>query len=135
MRTRTTVVMLIACLSGGLILPADAHQDVRLSICIPYYAGAKCARGEGAPSYIYGDRVPVRGRARPEHGGTVKIKRRKGRQPWRTVARVSLEQGRYRYVWRTTRRDADQNTPYKFRAVLPRHDRSRVQRVYVLFRE
>lgn len=134
MRTRL-VATLIAVLCMGLLVPATAHRGVRLSICIPYYRGGECARGEAAPSYTYGHSVPIRGRVRPEHGGTVKVQRRKGAQPWATVARVPLEDGRYRYVWHTTRRDADQDTAYEFRAVLARHDRSRVQRVYVLFGE
>ncbi|MDP9068178.1 MAG: hypothetical protein M3N53_07515 [Actinomycetota bacterium] len=136
MRTRSMVVVVIAGLCAGSVPPAAAHGDVRLSICIPYHVGGECARrSEAPPSYHYGDRVPIKGRARPNHEGAVKIQRRRGARPWRTVARVLLVDGRYRYVWQTTRRDADQDTPYRFRAVLPDHDRSRVQRVYVLFGE
>lgn len=134
MKTLVKLSAIVVAL-GAMPLSAEAHRDVRLSICIPYYAGAECARRGEAPSYMYGQRVPVRGRVRPLHGGTVTIKRRKGQQPWRVVGRVPLTDGRYRYVWRTSRADADQNTPYKFRAVLPNHDRSRVQKVYVLFGE
>ncbi len=114
---------------------AFAHQDIRLTICIPYYKGASCAKSDEPPSYNYGDDVVVKGRTIPKHGGTVAIHRRKGSRPWRTVARVDIEDGRYRYVWHTKRKHADQNTPYKFRSVLPNHDKSRVQRVYVLFGE
>lgn len=117
-------VGLVGALALSVPRSAEAHRVVNLSICIPYYPGADCARRDEAVSYRYGSNVPIRGRARPEHGGTVKIQRRKGAAAWRTVARVDLEGGRYRYVWQTRRRHADQDTPYKFRATLARHDRS-----------
>lgn len=130
---RAVVASIFALIS--MAVPVKAHRDVSISICIPYYRGAECARGEGAPSYLYGQDVPVKGRARPVHGGTVKIQRRQRQDPWRTVARVELVDGRYRYVWHTKRRHADQGTPYKFRSILPNHDVSRVQKVYVLYGE
>lgn len=128
-------------LVGALLLQlpwaqrADAHQDVRVGICIPYYKGGACARGEGAPSYRYGQDVVVKGRVRPGHSGTVKVERRKKGSDWEVVSRRQLDDARYRYVWHTRRRHADQGEPYKFRVTLPRHDVSDVQKVFVLFSE
>lgn len=137
MRRKITSIMgTAALLMAGAGAPVEAHKDVRISICIPYYKGAACAEKGEAPSYNYGDDVVVKGRARPNHAGRVIIQRRKGENPWRRVATRALRDGkRYRYVWHTDRDDADQNTPYKFRVRLPQHDTSRVQRVYVLFGE
>ena len=116
---------------------ATAHRDARVSLCIPFYKGGPCPKkDDAAPSYYYGQRVPVKGRVEPRHDGIVRVQRRKGGQPWRTVAKRSVdEDGRYRYVWQTRRRHADQGRPYKFRAVFPGHDRSRVKKVFVLFSE
>lgn len=128
----------------GLILsglptspPVAAHRDSRVSICIPYFEGSRCApKGKVAPAYNYGATVVVKGHARPTHGGTVKIERRKGSQPWKVVAKRELDdEGRYRYEWQTRRRDADQGRPYRFRTRLPHHDVSRAQKVYVQFFE
>ena len=120
------VTLLVMALAG----PAFGHRDVGLTICVPYYRGAGCApQGKNAPtpSYVYGDSVPVKGRVEPAHGGTVRIQRTQRQLPWRTVARVPLEGGRYRFLWHTTRRDADQGRPFRFRAVLPDHDTSPVR--------
>jgi 5-hydroxyisourate hydrolase-like protein (transthyretin family) len=107
-----------------------------MSICIPYYKGGECHKGPGGPSYYYGDEVVVKGRSKPSHDGKVKIQRRHGDEDWKTVARPELnENGRYRYAWKTTAEDADQGIPHRFRTVLPNHDRSPVQKVYVLFYE
>lgn len=115
---------------------AAAHGDVRVSICIPYFEGGECAGKGENPSYTYGDTVTVRGRVDPSHRGIIRIKRSKGEDPWRVIAKVELnEEGRYIYRWKTTRKDADQGTPYLFKAVLRNHDESRVQGVYVLFGE
>ena len=133
--TKWATVSLAGLIAMSAVIPATAHDDVTISICIPYYRGSRCAERGSAPSYIYGQDVPVKGRINRSHSGTVRVQRRQRRQPWRTVARVALVQRRYRYVWHTTRDDADQGTPYKFRAVLARHDHSRTQKVYVLFRE
>lgn len=132
---RTTAIMVVCLVAFSLPITTQAHDDVTISICIPYHRGGECARGRGAPSYLYGQRVPVKGRVRPTHGGVVKIQRRKGTRPWRTVARVHLDGGRYRYEWQTRRRHADQDTPYRFRSILPNHDVSQVQKVYVLYGE
>ena len=118
------------------VAPAEAHLGSKVTICIPYYQGARCARGEAAPSYQYGDTVVVKGHAKPEHDGIVRIKRRKGHSPWIVVARVALDgDGHYRYAWQTHRSDADQNTPYKFKTLLPQHDVSPTQKVLVLYGE
>jgi hypothetical protein len=115
---------------------SHAHRDVRVGICIPSYKGGPCARGKAAPSYLYGQKVVVKGKVNPRHAGTVKVERRKRKRAWRVVARERLEAGRrYRYVWQTRRRHADQGDPYEFRAILPGHDVSRVQKVYVLYSE
>lgn len=134
-KVRNVLLGFLAAAPAMLPSPGVAHRDVRLSICIPYYAGSECAKRGEAPSYIYGQRITVRGRARPAHEGQIKIQRRLGRQPWKTVARVRLVEGRYRYVWQTYRKHADQDTPYRFRAWLPHHDHSRTQSVYVLYGE
>ena len=73
-RSAATKWVLFVGLVGTVALTvprsAEAHRDVKLSICIPYYPGADCARRDEAPSYTYGSNVPIRGRSRPEHGGT-----------------------------------------------------------------
>ncbi len=123
----------VMALFGG---QATAHSDVRMTICIPYYKGGECAAKGENPSYTYGDTVTVRGRAIPTHRGVVRIKRSKGEEPWRVVAKVEIDDnGRYVYRWRTNRDDADQTTPYLFKTVLRNHDGSRTQGVYVLFGE
>ncbi|MDQ4124100.1 MAG: hypothetical protein M3134_00675 [Actinomycetota bacterium] len=116
---------------------ATAHRDAQVSLCIPFYKGGPCPKkNDPAPSYYYGKRIPVKGRVKPRHDGTVRIQRRKGEQPWRTVAKRAVdEDGRYRYEWQTRRRHADQGRPYKFRAVFPGHDKSRVKKVFVLLFE
>lgn len=116
---------------------ATAHRDVRTSLCIPFYKGGPCPKkDDAAPSYYYGQRIPVKGRVRPEHQGTVRIQRRKGERPWHVVAKRPLDQdGRYRYVWKTRKRNADQDDPYEFRAIFRGHDKSRVKKVFVLFFE
>jgi len=78
-------VAVTASAAFGVPHAANAHRDVKLSICIPYYPGTECARRGEAPSYIYGSNVPIRGRAHPEHGGVVKIQRPEG---LRSVRRV-----------------------------------------------
>lgn len=116
---------------------AGAHNDVKVGLCIPYYKGGPCVKDKKtAASYKYGWDVPIKGRVQPEHGGTIRIKRRKGSNPWRVVATPSLDSdGRYRYVWHTRRRNADQGRPYKFKAVLRGHDVSPIRKVAVLFEE
>ena len=128
---------LVGLLSGTVATArVSAHEADSLTICIPFYRGGECASANGpSPAYRYGQRVVVRGRIAPKHEGTVRVRRRQGLREWRTVARVPLTDGRYRYVWQTKRRHVDQNRPYKFRVVVPNHARSRTQKVYVLFRE
>ena len=130
----SVLVMLV----GTGIYPqvVHAHRDVRIGICIPYRKGGRCATDRAAPSYLYGSQVVVKGRIRPHHRGTVEIERRDPGGAWKVVARRSVnDEARYRYVWQTRRKDANQGDPYKFRVHLPGHARSRVRKVFVLFSE
>ena len=146
----------LAFVAAGVPLPATAHEG-RATICIPSYRGGPCFRpppetsyeGEGGPSYRFGDVVPVKGRVSPRHRGRIEILGRKAPDYelrrlmpdfpfplWETVATVPLDgRGRFRYLWRTTRRDADQGRPYQFRVRLMGHAESRIQEVYVLLGE
>jgi hypothetical protein len=139
-RSWRPVAVITSFLILGLPGPnAAAHLDVRVTICIPSYAGGPCYSGgkQGAPSYMYGDVIIVRGRTKPAHvDGRVKILRRKGESDWRKVATRALDDdGKYHYKWQTSEDDVDQGTPYRFRVRLPDHDTSPVHKVYVLFRE
>jgi len=127
------IAIALAVVPGSEVL---GHKGSRVTICIPYYKGGPCSKGKKTPSYYYGKRIPIKGKTRPEHGGVVRIQRRKGAKPWRVVARQRLDdRGRYRYVWHTEGKDADQGTPYKFRTILSSHDTSRVRKVYVVVTE
>lgn len=136
--------------------PTAAHDAV-VRICIPAYEGGPCFRpppytsyeGEGGPSYRFGDAVVVKGRVGPSHAGRVEILRRKAPEYevrrlmpdfpfplWEVVGTVRLDaQGRYRYVWKTTRADADHARPYQLRVRLAEHGESRIHEVYVLYGE
>lgn len=133
---RTIVVAVAVLAIAAAPEAAQGHRDTRVGLCIPYYKGGPCVKGKVAASYKYGEDVPIKGRVRPEHRGTIRIKRRKGSNPWRVVATPRLDaDGRYRYVWHTRRRNADQGEPYRFKAVLRGHDVSPIRRVAVLFEE
>lgn len=163
MNRRNIATLFVVGLLGGSVSPAAAHGDPKVTICIPSYPGGPCFKspsgtsyeGEGGPSYLYGQGVPVKGKVGPKHKGRVEIQRRKApdyeirrHMPdfplplWETVAEVRLnEEGVYRYVWKTARGDADQGNPYQFRVILPGHivssrqGTSRIQEVYVLYGE
>lgn len=137
MNARTPAVCSIVLLLVSSIGAAGAHQDVRVGLCIPYYKGGPCVKDEKvAATYEYGDDVPIKGKVRPEHDGTIRIKRRKGPSSWRVVATPSIDaRGRYRYVWHTRKRHADQGTPYEFKAVLRGHDVSPIRKVAIVFGE
>ncbi len=156
MRRAPILCIGIAIVAAGVHLPASAHE-AKATICIPSYRGGPCFRpppettyeGEGGPSYRFGEVVPVKGRVSPQHQGQIEILRRKAPDYelrrlmpefpfplWETVAKVPLDdRGRFRYMWKTTRHDADQGRPYQFRVRLVGHAESRIQEVYVLYGE
>lgn len=146
----------VSIVAAGVPLPASAHQ-AEATICIPSYRGGPCFRppretsyeGEGGPSYRFGDVVPIKGRVTPRHRGDIEILRRKAPDYelrrlmpdfpfplWETVAKVPFDDlGRFHYLWKTARRDADQDHPYQVRVKLGGHAESRIQEVYVLYGE
>jgi hypothetical protein len=132
----TLAAFLTVAMSLTSLSTIEAHQDSRVGLCIPYYSGGPCARGNLTPSYYYDESIPIKGRVSPVHSGIIKIQRTKGTRPWRTVAKARINgKGRYRWVWQPEPRHADQGRPHRFRAILPNHDVSPVRKVAVLYRE
>ena len=115
--------------------PAAAHEPRRFEACTVQVPGTCVDRGA---SFLYGDRVVVRGKVEPPHAGHLArvLRRDPGSTVWRPVGTVTVsDRGRMRFVWRTTRADAVQDAPYLFRFRIPGHGASDRTEAYVLFGE
>jgi hypothetical protein len=115
---------------------ASAHPTRSFDSCAAYRRhGGYC--GDTA-SYSAGDRVHLRARVRPthqDHDANVHFLR-PGADEWRRGVSVHITStGRMRWSFRSSRFDADQTDPWRFRFRIPGHGRSDVATVFILLGE
>ena len=126
-------------LALGLVLTAalvpalaTAHR-ANIDACLTRADVAFC---DDIFSYLYGDRVILKGRVSSHHDEAVVQRMAPGSDRWERVGTVSIsDAGRMKWRWRTHRRDAVQDAPYLLRFKIPGHGRSDTVQAFILFGE
>lgn len=128
----------LVAVAGMLVLaaPAYGHEPRSFDSCAAYRRhGGYC--GDTA-SYLYGDRVFLRGRVEPPHARLEAHVAflRPGADRWRRGVTVPIsENGRMRWSFLSAREDADQMEPWLFRFRIHGHGKSDVAEVFILLGE
>lgn len=131
LKAALSVVVLVAIVA--LAVSAAAKGDEFL--CAAYRRNGAC---QMPASYTYGDSVYLRGgTVQSEPGLSVSVWRRDPHErPWHRVGTTPVRpNGTIRWRWRTNRKDAVQDAPYRFQLRLPGPSRSNTVRAWVLFGE
>jgi hypothetical protein len=132
---RITLVVVSLVTIGAMSQPAAAHPPNRFRACTRQIPGYCTDLGA---AFHYGDTVVLKGKVRPRHAGLMAavLRMNPHGHRWRGVAKVRVsDAGTLRYRWMTTRDDAVQNAPYRFKFQIPGHGRSNATEAYVLFGE
>jgi hypothetical protein len=122
-------------LLSGVLLPSEAlaHPAGAFDACVTQAGFDPCG---DTFSYLYGDTVILRGTVATVHEDAVVLRRAPGSNRWERVGTVDItDAGRMIWRWRTHRRDAVQDAPYRLRFTIPGHGRSDVVEAWVLFGE
>jgi hypothetical protein len=132
----------VAWLAVGAVLvillaePALGHPSRSFDSCAAYRRhGGYC--GDTA-SYSYGDRVFLRARVSPPHAhlDARVVFLRPGADHWRRGVAVPItETGRMSWSFRSSREDADQTEPWRFRFRIVNHGASDLATVFILLGE
>lgn len=133
---RRLVMSFLGLLLVMLGQPALGHPTSSFDSCAAYRRhGGYC--GDTA-SYAYGDRVFLRAVVRPSHADLDArvVFLRPGADRWRRGVSVPItETGRMRWSFRSSREDADQTEPWRFRFRIVDHGASDVATVFILLGE
>jgi hypothetical protein len=133
MRRTITALVLVASIVPAAT--ASAHPTRDFEACTRYLPEGCIRRGA---AFLYGDTVIIRGRVSPPHDGLeARVLRQDPRsERWRVVDVVRVTaRGKMRFHWDTTRGDAVQDAPYRFRFRIPGHGASNATEAFVLLGE
>jgi hypothetical protein len=135
-RRALSLAVLAAALAVMVPSIASAHPTRSFDSCAAYRRhGGYC--GDTA-SYVFGDRVFLRGRVSPSHTRFEAhvVFLRPGAAEWRRGVSLPIsDTGRMRWSFRSEEGDADQTEPWRFRFRIPGHGVSDVAEVYILLGE
>ena len=132
----TTALLVVSLVLLSPAGPAAADSPDSFTGCSSKERrGPPCGRNK---SFHFGDKVHIRGHVEPSHPHLEArlLRKRPGSDEWNRFASVDISDGgMMRVDWRTHRRNAEQNHPYRFQWQIAGHGESNVFKVFVLFGE